>query len=49
MVAANGLILLSQGELSLKPANKTGSDFYISSAIQVRSFVLHVVAFDMRD
>lgn len=39
MIAASGLILLSQGELSLQPANKTGSDFYISSAIQVRDFL----------
>lgn len=36
MIAANGLLLLSQGELSLQPANKTGSDYYINAAIQVR-------------
>ncbi|KAI0086205.1 d-4,5 unsaturated-glucuronyl hydrolase-like protein [Irpex rosettiformis] len=35
MIAANGLLLLSQGELSLSPANKSGSDFYIDSAIQI--------------
>ena len=36
MIAANGLILLSQGELSLSPPNKTGSDFYLNTAIEVR-------------
>ena len=35
MVVANGLLLLSQGELSLSPPNKTGSDYYTSAAIQV--------------
>lgn len=35
MIAANGLLLLSQGELSLQPPNKTGSDYYTSAAIQV--------------
>ncbi|EKM55948.1 glycoside hydrolase family 88 protein [Phanerochaete carnosa HHB-10118-sp] len=35
MIAANGLILLSQGELSLSPPNKTGSDFYVDTAIQI--------------
>lgn len=36
MIAASGLILLSQGELALSPANTTGSEFYTSAAIQVR-------------
>lgn len=36
MIAASGLLLLSQGELSLSPANKSASDWYIDSAIQVR-------------
>ncbi|KIP02629.1 glycoside hydrolase family 88 protein [Phlebiopsis gigantea 11061_1 CR5-6] len=35
MVVANGLLLLSQGELSLSPPNKTGSDYYTSAAIQI--------------
>ncbi|GJF00581.1 glycoside hydrolase family 88 protein [Phanerochaete sordida] len=35
MIAASGLILLSQGELSLSPPNTTGSDYYINTAIQV--------------
>lgn len=36
MIAANGLILLSQGELSLQPANTTGANYYINAAIEVR-------------
>lgn len=37
MIAANGLLLLSQGELSLHPPNKTGSDYYINAAIRIIS------------
>ena len=36
MIAANGLILLSQGELSLQPANTSGASYYTDAAIEVR-------------
>ena len=39
MSAANGLLLLSQGELALSPPNTTGADYYTNAAIEVRSHV----------
>lgn len=36
MITANALILLSQGELSLQPANTSGAAFYTNAAIEVR-------------
>ena len=39
MIAANGLLLLSQGELALSPPNTTGADYYTNAAIEVRSHV----------
>ena len=35
MVAANAMMLISQGELSLQPANTTGANFYMNAAIEV--------------
>ncbi|KAF7796909.1 hypothetical protein EIP86_008094 [Pleurotus ostreatoroseus] len=35
MIAANGLLLLSQGELALSPPNTTGADYYTNAAIEL--------------
>ena len=35
MIAVNGLLLLSQQELSLTPSNFTGSEYYLLSALRV--------------
>ena len=35
MVAANAMMLISQGELSLQPANTTGANLYMNAAIEV--------------
>lgn len=45
MIAANGLILLSEGELSLQPPNTTGANYYTNAAIEVSALQPLTLAF----
>jgi hypothetical protein len=40
MIASAGLLLLAQQELSLKPANHTGANYWIDAALNVRRVAL---------